>query len=56
MKRADATRQAEEAGATVKSSLTTDTEILVAGPGAGQKIQQAKVRPSSKFSLRMISE
>ena len=43
LKRADATKQAEAAGATVKSGISSTTDILVAGPGAGQKMAQAQV-------------
>ena len=44
MKRADATAQAVAAGATVGGSVTAKTNILVAGPGAGAKMEEAKAK------------
>ena len=44
MKRADATKAAEAAGAKVGSSVTKNTSILVAGPGAGAKEDDAKAK------------
>lgn len=43
IKRDDAKAMAMKAGAIkVKDSVTYDTDILVAGPGAGTKLQEAK--------------
>merc|ERR1711871_329085 len=42
MKRADATKLAKEAGAKVMSNVSGNTDILVAGPGAGSKIAVAE--------------
>jgi predicted DNA-binding WGR domain protein len=44
MKRTDATKAAEAAGAIVGGSVTGKTNILVAGPGAGAKADQAKAK------------
>ena len=44
MKRADATKAAEAAGAKVGGSVTKNTHILVAGPGAGAKEEDAKAK------------
>jgi BRCT domain type II-containing protein len=41
-KRADATRQAREAGATVTDAVSGKTDILVAGPGSGAKMADAQ--------------
>lgn len=43
-KRADATRQAREAGATVTGSVSGKTDILVAGAGAGAKMAEAQAK------------
>jgi len=42
MKRADATKAAEAAGAVVKGSVSAGVDIVVAGPGAGAKLQAAE--------------
>ena len=44
MKRTDATKAAEAAGAKVSGSVTNATSILVAGPGAGAKAAQAQAK------------
>ena len=44
MKRAEATAKSQAAGATVGSSVTGSTHILVAGPGAGSKMSAAKAK------------
>jgi len=44
MKRADATKAAEAAGAKVGSSVTKNTNILIAGAGAGAKKDEAKAK------------
>jgi len=44
MKRADATKAAEAAGAKVSGSVSKNTSILVAGPGAGAKEADAKAK------------
>lgn len=44
MKRADATKAAEAAGAKVGGSVTGKTDILVAGPGAGAKEDAARAK------------
>lgn len=44
VKRADAKKLAEDAGATVSSTVTAKTTLLVAGSGAGAKIANAKAK------------
>ena len=44
MKRADATAKATAAGAKIGGSVTGKTDILVAGPGAGVKVADAKAK------------
>mmetsp|Transcript_39679 Transcript_39679/g.105707 ORF Transcript_39679/g.105707 Transcript_39679/m.105707 type:complete len:610 (+) Transcript_39679:67-1896(+) len=44
MKRADATAKAKAAGATVTGSVSAKTNIVVAGPGAGGKLDEAKAK------------
>ena len=44
MKRADATKAAEACGASVKSAVSGATNILVAGPGAGKKVEDAEAK------------
>lgn len=48
-KRAEATRQAREAGATVTGSVSGKTDILIAGPGAGAKMVHLPTSPSPLF-------
>ena len=42
MKRADATARAQAAGATVAGSVSSKTDVLVAGEGAGSKMDTAR--------------
>ena len=44
MKRADATKQATDAGAKVAGSVSGKTDILIAGPGAGSKVSAATAK------------
>jgi hypothetical protein len=44
MKRAEATAKAKAAGAKVTNSVSGSTDILIAGPGAGQKIHDAQTK------------
>eukprot|EP00039_Didymoeca_costata_P015872 m.275785 g.275785 ORF g.275785 m.275785 type:complete len:352 (-) comp16295_c0_seq2:134-1189(-) len=44
MKRAEAQKKAEAAGATFSKTVTKDTDILVAASGAGSKIYDAKAK------------
>lgn len=56
MKRADATKAAEAAGAKVSGSVSGNTDILVAGPGAGAKEAQAKAKGVDVWSEAQFVE
>jgi len=51
MTREEASAKAKQLGAKVSSSVTKDTDILVAGPGGGSKLKDAK-----KHGVKVIDE
>lgn len=51
MTRSDAKKQAEKLGAKVSGSVSKNTDILIAGPGAGSKAQKA-----SDLGVKVIDE
>ena len=51
MTRDEAAAQAKALGAKVGSAITKETDILVAGPGAGSKLKDAK-----KHGVQVIDE
>ena len=51
MARSEAEKVAIELGATVSSSVTKNTNLVVAGPGAGSKLDKA-----NKYGIKVLSE
>ena len=44
MKRADASAAAKACGASVKSTVSVSTNFLVAGPGSGKRVEEARAK------------